>query len=91
MPLLHPTPPDAPHLESLTPRAAIPGGTLTLVGERLLMPHTVSEEAQVPSCDVWGNRSFAGPGEGNSGSGAGNRQERLRRIWCCIAMASRRT
>jgi glucose/arabinose dehydrogenase len=36
MSLLHPIPPDAPHLDSIVPRAAIPGGTLALHGSHLL-------------------------------------------------------
>jgi hypothetical protein len=39
MALLHPTRPDAPHLDSLTPGAAIPGGTLELRGNHLLKHH----------------------------------------------------
>ena len=36
MPLLHPFRPDAPHLTSLRPRAAIPGGSFELTGTHLL-------------------------------------------------------
>lgn len=35
MPLLHPRP-DAPHLDRLTPRAAIPGGSFEVIGSHLL-------------------------------------------------------
>ena len=45
MALLHPTRPDAPHLDSLTPGAAIPGGTLELRGTRLLQHR---EDAHLP-------------------------------------------
>ena len=36
MPLLHPFRPDAPHLTSIRPRAAIPGGSFELTGTHLL-------------------------------------------------------
>ena len=36
MNLLHPTRPDAPHLDRLTPKAAIPGGNFEVFGSRLL-------------------------------------------------------
>jgi hypothetical protein len=58
MALLHPTRPDAPHLDSLTPGAAIPGGTLELRGTRLLqhredahLPHATFGETEA-SLDV---------------------------------------
>jgi DNA-binding beta-propeller fold protein YncE len=47
MALLHPTRPDTPHLESLSPRSAIPGGTLTVRGTHLLHAHK-PEEMQLP-------------------------------------------
>ena len=43
MPLLHK--PDAPHLTSLTPRAAIPGGSFEVLGTHLLQP---AAETQLP-------------------------------------------
>ena len=58
MALLHPTRPDAPHLDSLTPGAAIPGGTLELRGTHLLrhrddahLPHATFGETEA-SLDV---------------------------------------
>ena len=47
MPLLHPFRPDAPHLTSLRPRAAIPGGSFELTGTHLLDPH-LSQPADGP-------------------------------------------
>jgi len=45
MPLLHSFRPDAPHLISLRPRAAIPGGTFELTGTHLL---TTNDGPQLP-------------------------------------------
>ena len=39
MTLLHPTRPDAPHLDRLSPRSAIPGGSFEVLGTHLLAPH----------------------------------------------------
>ena len=36
MPLLHPTRPDAPHLDRLYPRSAIPGGSFEVLGTQLM-------------------------------------------------------
>ena len=36
MPLLHPARPDAPHLDRLFPRTAIPGGSFEVIGSRIL-------------------------------------------------------
>ena len=36
MPLLHPTRPDAPHLERLFPSSAIPGGSFEVIGSHIL-------------------------------------------------------
>jgi hypothetical protein len=38
MTLLHPTRPDAPHLDRLYPRSAIPGGSFEVLGTQLLAP-----------------------------------------------------
>jgi WD40 repeat protein len=38
MTLLHPTRPDAPHLDRLHPRSAIPGGSFEVLGTQLLAP-----------------------------------------------------
>ncbi|AEU35553.1 SMP-30/gluconolactonase/LRE family protein [Granulicella mallensis] len=46
MNLLNPTRPDAPHLDHLTPKAAIPGGSFEVFGSRLLRPAT--PEPQIP-------------------------------------------
>ena len=42
------TPPDAPHLISLHPRAAIPGGTLELTGTHLLKHTLESQDPHLP-------------------------------------------
>jgi hypothetical protein len=47
MPLLHPTRPDAPHLDRLFPRSAIPGGSFEVLGSHLLAPGT-SQDADGP-------------------------------------------
>ena len=46
MNLLHPIRPDAPHLDHLTPKAAIPGGHFEVFGNRLL--RTGTTEPQIP-------------------------------------------
>jgi hypothetical protein len=48
MPLLHTPKPDTPHLTSVTPRAAIPGGILELQGTHLLHPHNSPEDVHLP-------------------------------------------
>src|ERR1700748_3142960 len=48
MPLLHSNKPDTPHLTSVTPRAAIPGGILELQGTHLLHPRTSQEDMHLP-------------------------------------------
>jgi len=48
MQLLHPTRPDAPHLDRFTPRAAIPGGTLEVYGTHLLRQPLASEDPHMP-------------------------------------------
>jgi hypothetical protein len=46
MPLLHQTRPDAPHLDRLYPRSAIPGGSFEVLGSQLLGPAT--HDPQLP-------------------------------------------
>ena len=44
MTLLHPTRPDAPHLDRLYPRSAIPGGSFEVLGTHLLAPQDASAQ-----------------------------------------------
>ena len=46
MALLHPTRPDAPHLDRIYPRSAIPGGSFEVLGTQLLGP--ISTDPQLP-------------------------------------------
>jgi WD40 repeat protein len=50
MTLLHPTRPDAPHLDRLHPRSAIPGGSFEVLGTQLLptAPHAPGSAPQAP-------------------------------------------
>ncbi len=46
MPLLHSSRPDAPHLDRLYPRSAIPGGSFEVLGSQLLAP--AASDPQLP-------------------------------------------
>ena len=46
MALLHPTRIDAPHLDSLYPRSAIPGGSFEVLGSQLMAP--ISDDPRLP-------------------------------------------
>ncbi len=48
MTLLHPTRPDAPHLDRLYPRSAIPGGSFEVLGAHLLAPPPPAGDPQLP-------------------------------------------
>ena len=51
MSLLHPNRPDAPRLTSLRPRAALPGGSLEIMGTHLL-PDPGSAQPQLPTASL---------------------------------------
>jgi len=48
MTLLHPTRPDAPRLDRLHPRSAIPGGCFEVLGTQLLAPNSAPQAPQLP-------------------------------------------
>ena len=48
MPLLHPTRPDAPHLDRLYPRSAIPGGSFEVLGSQLMSPARNTADPELP-------------------------------------------
>jgi len=48
MPLLHPTRPDAPHLDRLYPRSAIPGGSFEVLGTQLMSPAKNTADPELP-------------------------------------------
>ena len=48
MPLLHQTRPDAPHLDRLYPKSAIPGGSFEVLGSQLLAPNLPATDPELP-------------------------------------------